>query len=130
MAPTPRKSTVTTTAPTWHETNADFLDPAYLPVSKVPRAWDRKEKTIKTSDGRQKKVWRRYTTRSSATAAPSTDEEGHEEEEEDSRYRAVKKLQRLRPDDMTMVATAPRTKKLGFKATRWDRRKSVLPRGF
>ena len=129
MAPTPRKSAPTTTAPTWHETNADFLDPACLPMSKVPRAWDRKQQTVKTSDGRQKKVWRRYTTRSNATATPSADDEGQEEEEGDSRYRAVKKLQRLRPDDMTMVVAAPKAKKRGFKATRWDRRKSVLPRG-
>ncbi|KAH7135923.1 hypothetical protein B0J11DRAFT_480042 [Dendryphion nanum] len=126
MAPTPRKSAPSTFAPTWHETDADFLNPDTLPVTKAPRAWDRKPETVKTRDGREKKVWRRYTTRSSIAANVSLHEEG-QEEEEDSRYRAVKKLQRVRPDDMMTVA-APRAKRGAFKATRWDRRKSVLPR--
>ncbi|KAF2657944.1 hypothetical protein K491DRAFT_776845 [Lophiostoma macrostomum CBS 122681] len=126
MAPTRRKSAPSAFKQTWHETDAATFDPAALPLTKVPRAWERKAETTVTTDGKEKKVWRRYTLRSKTTN--TTEEEDEEEEQQDSRYRAVKKLQRVRPAEMEDIAAKPKDKKRVFKATRWDRRKSVLPR--
>ena len=57
----------------------------------------------------------------------NTPDDDNEEEEHDSRSRAVKKLQRLSPKAMEKTTSRPDGKKRAFKATRWDRRKSVLP---
>jgi hypothetical protein len=125
MAPSPRKSTRSTFNSIWHETDATFLDPTSLPLSKAPRAWERKTQVTVSRDGKQKKVFRRYTTRSRAADAQNVEED--DEEEHDSRSRAVKKLQRMSPDAMEKNATMTKGKRRAFKATRWDRRKSVLP---
>jgi hypothetical protein len=125
MAPSPRKSTRSTFNNTWHETDAAFLDPTSLPLSKAPRAWERKTQVTVSRDGKQKKIFRRYATRSRAANTPDVDED--DEEEHDSYSRAVKKLQRMSPDAMEKNATIAKGKRRAFKATRWDRRKSVLP---
>jgi hypothetical protein len=49
-----------------------------------------------------------------------------DEEEHDTCSRVVKKLQRMSPDAMEKNATIIKGKRRAFKATRWDRRKSVL----
>lgn len=114
---------------TWNDTDAAFLDPTSLPIARLPRGWERKQETKTTSKGKQKKVWRRYTTRSQAMdGVNSADEEDEQEEENDSRARAVKKLQRMSPGAIEKSTRTRRGAKRAFKATRWDRRKSVLPR--
>ncbi|KAF2798472.1 hypothetical protein K505DRAFT_414333 [Melanomma pulvis-pyrius CBS 109.77] len=126
MATSPRKPSSSTFNPTWHETDASFLDPTSLPLSKAPRAWERKTQVTVSRDGKQKKIFRRYTLRS--RPANTQDPEEDNEEEQDSRFRAVKKLQRMSPDAMEKNATRSKGKRRTFKATRWDRRKSILPR--
>ena len=126
MAPSPRKTASSTFNQTWHETDVAFLDPNSLPISKAPRAWERKAQLKVSRDGKQKKVFRRYTLRSHVT--DSVDAEDEDEKEQDSRSRAVKKLQRMSPGAMEKDATMSKGKRRAFKATRWDRRKSVLPR--
>jgi hypothetical protein len=125
MAPSPRKCAPPNAfTQTWDETDADFLDPTSLPIARLPRGWERKQETKVTEKGKQKKVWRRYTTRSrEAEGAP----EDVEEEMHDSRARAVKKLQRMSPGAMEKSASMRHGTQRAFKATRWDRRRSVLP---
>src|SRR4051812_2148698 len=124
MAPSPRKPTPSTFDRTWHETDTAFLHPTSLPISKVPRAWERKQETSSTRDGKQRKIWRRYTLRSQLEQTVSMDEA--EIKEENSQARAIKKL-RVRPDQFTEITTISDNKGRAFKATRWDRRKSALP---
>lgn len=78
----------------------------------------------KIGQGKEKKIWRRFSLRSRAdnTAHDETDED-----EQDARSRPVKKRQQMSPKAMEKTTTRPDRKKRAFKATRWDRRKSVLP---
>jgi hypothetical protein len=123
MVPSPRKrATRASFNQTWDETDAALLDPSSLPVARIPRGWERKQETRRTQEGREKKIWRRTTLRS---RAPETTEE--EEEEHDSRSRAVKRQQNMSPKAMEKTTAKSNGKKRAFKATRWDRRKSVLP---
>jgi hypothetical protein len=108
---------------TWDETDAALLDPNSLPVARIPRGWERKQETRRTQEGREKKIWRRTTLKS---RAPETTVED-EEEEHDSRSRAVKRQQNMSPKAMEKTTARSNGKKRTFKATRWDRRKSVLP---
>ncbi|KAF2020767.1 hypothetical protein BU24DRAFT_416451 [Aaosphaeria arxii CBS 175.79] len=126
MAASPRKRAGSAFDQTWHETDTAFLDPASLPISKVPRAWERKSEIITSRTGKQKKVWRRQTTR--PNPVNTTPEEDEDEEEQDSRSRPVKKLQRVKPNEIEFENMRPNSKNRAFKTTRWDRRKSVLPR--
>ncbi|KAF2271605.1 uncharacterized protein EI97DRAFT_437646 [Westerdykella ornata] len=122
MPTSPRKSAPSTFETTWTDSDATAFDPAALPVSKAPRAWDRKPEKVVRGDGKEKKVWRRYATRSSTTTVAPDDEEL------DSRARAVKRLQKVKPADMELIPAKPDGRKRAFKGTRYDRRKSVLPR--
>lgn len=123
MAPSPRKTTAPAFKHTWDATDSSFLDPTALSIAKAPRAWDRKQET-KTVGGKQKKVWRRYTTRS-RTANVAPEEDDHEDH--DARSRPVKKLQRMSPQAIEKSTKLQWPRAHAFKATRWDRRKSVLP---
>jgi hypothetical protein len=125
MAPSRRKSATSTFKQAWHETDAASFDPSSLPVSKAPRAWERKSETSKSRGGKEKKVWRRYTTRSTVANTAASEED--EAETEDARSRPVKKLQCVRPGEMEQTASMLKGKKRAYKATRFDRRKSVLP---
>ncbi|KAF2830878.1 hypothetical protein CC86DRAFT_168403 [Ophiobolus disseminans] len=125
MVPSPRKRAPRPTFDqTWNETDTASLDPSSLPITRVPRAWERKQEIKRTEEGREKKIWRRFNLRSRAT--DTTEEQ--DEEEHDARARPVKKLQHLSPKAMEKTAAKFNGKKRTFKATRWDRRKSVLPR--
>lgn len=122
MVPSPRKGAPTSFETAWTDTDATAFDPATLPVSKAPRAWDRKPEKVVRGDGKEKKVWRRYATRSSTgNVAP-------DDEELDSRARAVKRLQKVKPADMELIPAKPHGRKRAFEGTRYDRGKSVLPR--
>lgn len=124
MAPSPRKRAPRSPfRQTWDETDAAFLDPNSLPVARIPRGWERKQETKKTEEGKDKKIWRRFNLRS--RASDTTEEQ--DEEEHDVRSRAVKKRQHMSPKAMEKTASRLNGRKRAFKATRWDRRKSVLP---
>ncbi|KAF2642839.1 hypothetical protein P280DRAFT_276722 [Massarina eburnea CBS 473.64] len=120
MAPSPR--TAPTFEQTWSEADAAFLDPSSLAIAKVPRAWDRKQET-KVTGGKQKTVWRRYSARLRGEEVEPEEEEVH-----DSQTRAVKKLQCMSPQAIEKSSKLRLGKKSAFKATRWDHRKSMLPR--
>ncbi|CAO2655998.1 Nn.00g048010.m01.CDS01 [Neocucurbitaria sp. VM-36] len=128
MVPSPRKRALPTTNPTfnqtWDDNDTASLDPNSLPLSKIPRGWERKQEIKRLGEGREKKIWRRFNLRSRAADTLEEDEE----EQNDSRSRAVKKLQRMSPKAMEKTSNGANGKKHAFKATRWDRRKSVLPR--
>ncbi|PVH98994.1 hypothetical protein DM02DRAFT_615370 [Periconia macrospinosa] len=126
MTPSPRNTTAPGFEHSWSEADASFLDPTALPIAKVPRAWERKQETKTTVGGKQKKVWRRYTTRSRATNVAPVDDD--HDDDHDSRFRPVKKLQRMSPQAIEKSSKMKGLKKSAFKTTRWDRRKSVLPR--
>lgn len=123
MVPSPRKRAQPAHAAgfdqTWDHNDAAFLDPNTLPLAKIPRAWERRKDVKKLSQGKEKKIWRRFDLRSRASKPADEDDE-----EPDARSRAVKKLQHLSPKAMEKTAN----RKRAFKATRWDRRKSLLPR--
>jgi flagellar biosynthesis GTPase FlhF len=127
MAPSPRKRAARTTTfdTTWNETDATSFDPNALPVGKVPRGWERKQEVKRGGEGKEKKIWRRFGLRSRADT--TTQEEAEDEEEHDVRSRAVKRRQHVSPKAMEKTASKLNGKKRTFKATRWDRRKSVLP---
>lgn len=128
MVPSPRKrapSTTTTFNQTWNDKDAASFDPNALPVAKIPRGWERKQETTKAGQGKEKKIWRRFNLRS--RAENGADEQDVEEEEEDSRSRAVKRRQHMSPEAMEKSSSVLNGRKRAFKATRWDRRKSVLP---
>ena len=120
-ATTPRKD-----APTfeqkWDQTDAASLDPTSLPIQRLPRAWERKQEVRKVANGKKKEIWRRHGTRS-RTSNTTPDEDP----ESDGRARPVKRQQRLSPKAAEKSATTRFGKVRAFKATRWDRRKSVLP---
>ncbi|KAF1833736.1 hypothetical protein BDW02DRAFT_526929 [Decorospora gaudefroyi] len=128
MVASPRKraAPVTTFTHTWDETDAAFLDPNALPLAKVPRGWERKPEVKRVAAGKEKKIWRRFNLRSRAgnTAAPDV----QAEEEQDARSRPVKRRQHMSPKAMEKTGDKANGKKRAFQATRWDRRKSVLPR--
>ncbi|KAL1801578.1 hypothetical protein ACET3X_001920 [Alternaria dauci] len=109
---------------TWNETDAAFLTPSALPVSKIPRGWERRQEVKRVGQGKEKKIWRRFNLRSRADDTP---QESEDDEEQDARSRPVKRLQQMSPKAMEK-STSGLGKKRAFKATRWDRRKSVLPR--
>jgi hypothetical protein len=125
MVFTPRKRAAPTTTfdNTWNETDATFLDPNALPVAKVPRGWERKQEVKRVGEGKEKKIWRRFSLRSRADDTP---QESEDDEELDARSRPVKRRQHLSPEAVAK-STSRLGKKRAFKATRWDRRKSVLP---
>ncbi|KAI4617138.1 uncharacterized protein J4E87_008378 [Alternaria ethzedia] len=127
MVFTPRKRAAPTATfdNTWNETNAAFLDPNALPVSKIPRGWERKQEVKRVGEGKEKKIWRRFNLRSRADDTP---QEAEDEEERDARSRPVKRRQHMSPKAMEKSTSKLGGKKRAFKATRWDRRKSVLPR--
>jgi hypothetical protein len=124
MVPSPRKrATRASFNQTWDDSDAASLDPSSLPVARIPRGWERKQETKRTEQGREKKIWRRIGLRS--RASNTADEE--DDEEQDARTRAVKKQQHMSPKAMEKTASRPNGKMRAFKATRYDRRKSVLP---
>ncbi|KAI4645879.1 hypothetical protein J4E93_005457 [Alternaria ventricosa] len=127
MVFTPRKRAAPTATfdNTWNETNAAFLDPNALQVSKIPRGWERKQEVKRVGEGKEKKIWRRFNLRSRADDTP---QEAEDEEERDARSRPVKRRQHMSPKAMEKSTSKLGGKKRAFKATRWDRRKSVLPR--
>jgi hypothetical protein len=125
MVFTPRKRAAPTATfdNTWNETDAAFLDPNTLPVAKIPRGWERKQEVKRVGEGKEKKIWRRFDLRS---RADDTTQGSEDEEEQDARSRPVKRRQHMSPKAMEK-STSRLGKKRVFKATRWDRRKSVLP---
>ncbi|KAF2812636.1 uncharacterized protein BDZ99DRAFT_497008 [Mytilinidion resinicola] len=128
MAPSPRK-TASTFDQTWHETDVNFLNPASLPLQKIPRAWERAPKSPYARDRGYKKVWHKHGLRSHSTGEQTSTTNAGDEEQDMSRSptRAVKKL-RLKNEDALGNNVTIETKKPAFSATRWDRRKSGLPR--
>ncbi|KAF2036797.1 hypothetical protein EK21DRAFT_51612 [Setomelanomma holmii] len=129
MVPSPReRAPQSPFRQTWDEADAAFLDPNSLPVARIPRGWERKQETKKTEEGRAKKIWRRFNLRSRASGTVQEASEEADEEEHDVRSRPVKKRQHMSPKAMEKTSSGHNGKKRAFKATRWDRRKSVLPR--
>ncbi|KAI8935278.1 hypothetical protein NX059_007866 [Plenodomus lindquistii] len=131
MVPSPRKtrraSAITTAFnQTWDEKDASSFDPSALPVAKIPRGWERKPQISKVGEGKEKKIWRRHGLRSRASGAlPDQDADA---EEQDAQSRPVKRRQHMSPKAMEKTKAVLNGTKRAFKATRWDRRKSVLPR--
>ncbi|KAH9862537.1 hypothetical protein IAQ61_009954 [Plenodomus lingam] len=123
-----RPTTTTTTAfnQTWDDKDATSFDPTALPVAKIPRGWERKPQISKVGQGKEKKIWRRHGLRSRASDA-LPDQEA-EAEEQDALSRPVKRRQHMSPKAMEKTKAVLNGTKRAFKATRWDRRKSVLPR--
>ncbi|CAE6995952.1 hypothetical protein PTNB73_04497 [Pyrenophora teres f. teres] len=132
MVPSPRKRAAPTTTfdTTWNATDAAFLDPNALPVAKIPRGWERKQEVKRLGQGKEKKIWRRFNLRSHVhnTAQDDDDADDGDDDEQNARSRAVKRRQHMSPKAMEKTASKLNGKKRAFKATRWDRRKSVLPR--
>lgn len=130
MVPSPRARAPPTTTPafiqTWDKTDAALLNPDTLPLAKIPRGWERKQEVKKAADGKAKKIWRRFNLRS-RTEEGVEQHDDEDPEEKDVRARAVKRRQHISPKAMEKTATTTKGKKRAFKATRWDRRKSVLP---
>lgn len=135
MVPSPRKRAAPTTTfnSTWNATDAAFLDPNALPLAKIPRAWERKQEVKRVGQGKEKRIWRRFNLRSHAhntaqdAAAADNSDDDDDHDEQDARSRAVKRRQHMSPKAMEKTASKLNGKKRAFKATRWDRRKSVLP---
>ncbi|KAF2733453.1 hypothetical protein EJ04DRAFT_272758 [Polyplosphaeria fusca] len=125
MAPSPRQNAPPSFQQAWHETDTVAFDPSALPLSKAPRAWERKAETKTARDGKQKKIWRRYPLRSQPGSASSKTMK--ETPDTESRSRAVKKL-RVRSDGTEDIGSTANVKTRAARGTRWDRRKSVLPR--
>lgn len=130
MVPSPRKRAPPTTtssfSQTWDETDTALLNPDALPLAKIPRAWERKQEVTRIGDGKAKKIWRRFNLRSRANdVAP--DQQDVDPEEHDVRSRPVKRQQQISPKAMEKTVAMKNGRKRVFKATRWDRRKSVLP---
>lgn len=127
MVPSPRKrASRQAFDQTWDVTDAAFFDPDTLPVARIPRGWERRQETKRTEEGKEKKIWRRFNLRSRASDA----NEVEPEEEHDARSRPVKKLQQMSPKAMEKSDSRRHGRQRAFQATRWDRRKSVLPRTF
>lgn len=135
MVPSPRKRAAPTTTfnSTWNAADAAFLDPNALPLAKIPRAWERKQEVKRVGQGKEKRIWRRFNLRSHAhntpqdAAAADNSDDDDDRDEQDARSRAVKRRQHMSPKAMEKTASKLNGKKRAFKATRWDRRKSVLP---
>ncbi|RMZ74554.1 c-14 sterol reductase [Pyrenophora seminiperda CCB06] len=129
LSPRKRAAPTTTFDTTWKATDAAFLDPNALPLAKIPRGWERKQEVKRIGQGREKKIWRRFNLRSHAqnTTQDDTADDG-DDDEQDARSRAVKRRQHMSPKAMEKTSSKLNGKKRAFKATRWDRRKSVLPR--
>ncbi|EUC32709.1 hypothetical protein COCCADRAFT_97955 [Bipolaris zeicola 26-R-13] len=130
MTPSPRKRATPTAKTTlfnttWNDADAALFDPSTLPVAKIPRGWERKQEVKRIGQGKEKKIWRRFNLRSRADNTPQDDAD---DEEQDALSRPVKRRQHISPKAMEKSSTRPNAKKRAFKATRWDRRKSVLPR--
>ncbi|KAF2749298.1 hypothetical protein M011DRAFT_484742 [Sporormia fimetaria CBS 119925] len=116
-------SNLATSSLSWTDTDASTFSPSALPVAKRPRPWDRKPVVVR-KDGAEKKVWRRYATRSSTsgTVAPE------DVEELDERARATKRLQRVKPTELEFMAPRPHARVKMWKGMRYDRRVSGVMR--
>lgn len=110
-----------------HETAeaAAFFAPDSLPLPKIRRAWDRKPVAPFGTEKNVKTVWRRYDTRSSLQSL-TKNEDGSRST---SPHKQITKKLRLRGVETDEEATLSTTRtKRTYRATKFDRRKSALPR--
>ena len=126
---------------TWDsDSAATSLDPSGLPVAKVHKAWERHPQSPFARDGRYRKVWKRYETRSSSQKQEATDADESAEEEYGQDYaqqakspgRVVKRLRVKRPSGQHAENADSEDEQgaVAAKPTRWDRRKSGLPSAY
>jgi len=115
---------------TWDPRDAVAFDPRALPVSKIPRGWERRPHVTKAAQGKEKTIWRRHSLRPHAHLPPPMHNDEPEPGEQNTPARAVKRRQQLSPCAMDKTVAVRNGTQRAFKATRWDHRKSVLPSAF
>ncbi|KAF2460408.1 hypothetical protein BDY21DRAFT_369426 [Lineolata rhizophorae] len=148
MAPSPRKGAAagrpTDTAAAalhWSPGDATAFAPSILARPKVHRAWERQPKSPFARKSRYRKVWRRYDLRSTSRNRHATEETAgglsahladHVDECDETIANASPSkriVKKLRTGASAAMAKSTRIKgHAGFEGTRWDRRKSGLPR--
>ena len=113
----------------WTPSKAAAFDANTVPLSKVPRAWERKPSQSKSDNGKAKTVWKRYQLRSQPGGSPEgkIDVQKNEEPGARSPAKVVKKARVASPvkGDGEGASTRGRRKS---SATRYDRRKSGYKR--
>lgn len=103
---------------TWSPSKTAALNPSNFPMSKQPRAWDRKACAPAAEQSRVKTVWKRYELRPPAQRLQSLTQITNMEGGNGAPAQAEKVVKRARVDE-------PRDgKKVTYKATRWERRRS------
>ena len=107
----------------WSPSKTAALGTTNLPVTKVPRAWDRKPCNPSTEQSRVKTVWKRYELRpqrqSQQTLAPSATKRSNSEPPPSEKVVKRQRLQSPRSDG----ETSPNFK-ASYAPTRWERRRS------
>lgn len=107
----------------WSPSKTAALGPVNLPVTKAPRAWDRKPCNPSAEQSRVKMVWKRYELRAQRKTqqmpAPQTTNRSNSEPPPKEKVVKRLRLQSPRSDG----ETSPNSK-ASYAPTRWDRRKS------
>jgi len=120
-------------APTWSPSKKPVLDPESLPIGKLHKGWERQAQEPNNKDARYKKVWKRYDIKSGQENECTEADDSENRDVQIRRKtsgtpkRAVKKLRVDAPVSAFALSDNTRAKS---RATKWDRRKSMLPRKF
>ncbi|KAK3078617.1 hypothetical protein LTS18_007047, partial [Coniosporium uncinatum] len=118
-------------AATWSPSKKPVLDPESLPIGKLHKGWERQAQEPNNKDARYKKVWKRYDVKSGQENECTEADDSENRDVQIRRKtsgtpkRAVKKLRVDAPVSAFALRDNTRSKS---KATKWDRRKSALPR--
>jgi len=118
-------------AATWSPSKKSVLDPESLPIGKQHKGWERQAHEPNNKEARYKKVWKRYDVKSGqendCTEAdkPENCDVQIRGKTSGTPKRVVKKLRVDAP--VSPFALTDNTQSES-RATKWDRRKSALPR--
>ena len=125
-APPPSSSAFTAS---WTPSKATAFDATNIPLSKVPRAWERKPSQAKNDNGKTTTVWKRYQLRSQpgARGDAETNDQHREDITAKSPVKVVKKARVASPVKGGGDASSTRGRRKS-SATKYERRKSGYKR--
>lgn len=117
--------------PQWKDSDGKAFSAAHIAAQRAPRAWERQAQSPFDRKKGYKKVWRRYNLRKRGDALEPMDDGKHDtdppSDSECMAHRTPARVVKKRRAGSTGPDVSPR-KRVQSRATKWDRRKSGLPR--
>lgn len=131
MGPATSTSSKPPFQPDWKDSDADAFSILRVAAQKAPRAWERQAQSPFNRNKGYRKVWRRYNLRKRGDAPEPMDDGRHftdsASDSECMAHRTAARVVKKRRAGSIGPDVSPR-KRVQSKATKWDRRKSGLPR--